>query len=65
MEVIFALNVGATFCSFVASVVMTKHVEDTFVLNVEGWFFGECKEKVFISASANTSSPIFSLSCYA
>ena len=43
----------------------TEQVDSIFIMNVEGNFATETKEKVLTSASASTSSPIFPLSHYA
>ena len=61
----FHIEGDVTSNSLTAHVVKTEQAEGVFVVDVEGTFPGEPKEKVPISASASTSSPSFPLSRYA
>ena len=60
-----ALKEGAASSSLAPLVVKTDQAESVFVVDVEGAFPSEPREKAPAFASASTLSPIYSLSHYA
>lgn len=61
----FRIKRGTTSNSLAAPMVRTEQVESIFIVDVEVIFPCELKEKVFVSTSTTTSSPLFPLYCYA
>lgn len=65
VELVFTLIDGTTSNILAAHVVKTEEAEGVFVVDVEGTFPSEPKERVPASTSASTSIMIFPLSHYA
>lgn len=65
MKLVSVLKEGATPNSLAILVMKTEQAEGIFVVDVEGTFLGEPKEKVLPFTSASTLSPVFPLSRYA
>ena len=63
-ELVPALKEGATSTSLATHVVKTEQAVGVFVVDVEGTFPSEPKEKVPASTSSSTSNSVFSLSNY-
>lgn len=64
VELVSMLMEGAISSSLAPPVVKTEQAQSVFVVDVEGVFFNEPREKVFAFASASMSSPIFPFFCY-
>ena len=65
VELVFALKEGATSSLMVVSEVKSEVPEEVYVVDVEGAFPGEPKDKGLTPATASTLSPILLLSRYA
>lgn len=64
VELVSALKEGTTSSLLAAPMIKTNPTEDVFVVNVEGRFPSESKEKVIASTSISTSNMVFPLSRY-
>ena len=64
MELVSALKEGATSNSLAAPVVKSEQVEGVIVVDVEGSFPGEPKDKASAPAFASVSSPSLPISRY-
>ena len=64
VKLVSVLKKCAILSSFSTFVVKIEQSKDVFVVDVEGCFHGEPKEKIHASASVSMSSPIFPLSHY-
>lgn len=64
VELVSALKEGTTSSSLASPMLKIEQAESVFVVHVEGAFSSESRKNVVAFASTNTSSLIFSLSCY-